>query len=83
MAIRAGVPGDNLATDSLIMRSQASQVDVGRSVGDDYFGEATYPANAGSAAAGSSFVGASHSFPHLRHFRKSPRALVNFISAPT
>ena len=36
---------------------------------------------AGEAAADDG--GTSHSLPHLRHFRKSPRALVNFISAPT
>lgn len=40
------------------------------------------PASA-SASADSSVFGASHSLPHLRHLRKSPRALVNFISAPT
>src|SRR6185369_7098116 len=40
-----------------------------------------YPATASST--GSSVFGASHSLPHLRHLRKSPRALVNFISAPT
>jgi len=45
-----------------------------------------HPASASAAAltgSGSSVVGASHSLPHLRHFRKSPRAFVNFISAPT
>src|SRR5688572_8316394 len=42
----------------------------------------TYPASAAApSVTGSS--GASHSLPHLRHFRKFPRALVNFISAPT
>ena len=44
------------------------------------------PASASASAltgSGSSVFGASHSLPHLRHFRKSPRALVNFISAPT
>jgi hypothetical protein len=43
--------------------------------------EANQTANASSGV--SSGLGASHSLPHLRHFRKSPRALVNFISAPT
>jgi SAM-dependent methyltransferase len=40
---------------------------------------------AGIAAAPSvvSVSGTSHSLPHLRHFRKFPRAFVNFISAPT
>ena len=40
-----------------------------------------YPASA-SSPAGSSAFGASHSLPHFKHFLKSPRALVNFISAP-
>jgi hypothetical protein len=38
-----------------------------------------YPA---SASVESSFCGTSHSLPHLRHLRYSPRALVNFTSAP-
>src|SRR6185437_3378644 len=38
-----------------------------------------YPATAAGSGSGAT----SHSLPHLRHFRKSPRALVDFISAPT
>jgi hypothetical protein len=38
----------------------------------------------GHPASACSSVGAtSHSLPHLMHLRYSPRALVNFISAPS
>lgn len=39
-----------------------------------------HPASASSAGSG---FGAAHSLPHLMHLRYSPRALVDFISAPT
>src|SRR5215472_15694887 len=41
------------------------------------------PASASALSGCSSVLGASHSLPHLRHLRKSPRVLLNFISAPT